>query len=99
MLACMILDYRDKHTKQFAEGEFVRRFQGFDRQASKRLEILNAATSLRECLAGLPSNRLEALGGDRAGQIPSASTSNGGFRFQRPVDAAGPSKAEIVDYH
>ena len=40
MLACMILDYRDKHTKRFAEGEFVRRFQGFDRQASKRLEIL-----------------------------------------------------------
>ena len=98
MLACMILDYRDKHTKQFAEGEFVRRFQGFNRQASKRLEILNAATSLAD-LVGLPSNRLEALRGDRAGQYSIRINQQWRICFEWPVDAAGPSKAEIVDDH
>ena len=63
----MILNYRDRRTRQFAEGEFVRPFQGFERQGWKRLDILNAATSLAD-LAALPSNRLEALRGDRAGQ-------------------------------
>ena len=42
-------------------------FSGFDRQAHKWLEILGAATSLGD-LRGLPSNRLEALRGNRAGQ-------------------------------
>ena len=94
----MILDYRDKQTRQFAEGGFVRRFQGFDRQASKRLEILNAATSLAD-LAGLPSNRLEALRGDRAGQYSIRINQQWRICFEWPVDATGPSKVEIVDYH
>ena len=34
----MILSYRDKRTQQFADGEFVRAFQGFERQAWKRLD-------------------------------------------------------------
>ena len=63
----MILSYRDRRTAAFAKGDFVREFQGFSRQAYKRLEILDAATSPAE-LAALPSNRLEALKGDRAGQ-------------------------------
>jgi proteic killer suppression protein len=44
----MILGYKDKRTEAFSRGEFVRAFQGFDRQAWKRLEILDAATSLFE---------------------------------------------------
>jgi addiction module HigA family antidote len=63
----MILGFRDKRTEVFANGEHVRAFQGFERQAWKRLEILSAASSLTD-LAGLPSNRLEALKGDRSGQ-------------------------------
>jgi proteic killer suppression protein len=94
----MILDYRDKHTKQFAEGEFVRRFQSFDRQASKRLEILNAATSLAD-LAALSSNRLEALRGDRKGQYSIRINQQWRICFEWPLDAVGPSKVEIVDYH
>ena len=50
----MILSYRDKRTTAFARGEFVREFQSFDRQAYKRLEILDAATGLED---------LRALGG------------------------------------
>jgi proteic killer suppression protein len=64
---CMILGYKDKRTMVFAKGEFVRAFQGFERQGWKRLEILEAAVVLAD-LAGLPSNRLEALSGDRTGQ-------------------------------
>ncbi len=42
-------------------------FQGFADQAVRRLTVLDNAESLRD-LAGLPSNRLEALRGKRAGQ-------------------------------
>ena len=63
----MIVNYRDKRTEAFARGEFVREFQGFATQANKRLEILEAATSLED-LRALPSNRLEALRGNRVGQ-------------------------------
>jgi proteic killer suppression protein len=41
----MILGFKDKRTELFAKGEFVRAFQGFDRQAWKRLEILDAKPS------------------------------------------------------
>jgi hypothetical protein len=34
----MILGFKDKRTELFAKGEFVRAFQGFDRQSWKRLE-------------------------------------------------------------
>ncbi len=64
----MILSYKDKRTEQFGQGEFVRAFQGFEQQAARRLAILNAAPSL-DTLRALPSNRLEALRGDRAGQF------------------------------
>lgn len=63
----MILSYRDKKTESFANGAFVKAFQGFDEQAAKRLSILNAATS-SDTLRALPSNRFETLRHDRAGQ-------------------------------
>ena len=94
----MILGYRNRRTKQFAEGEFVRQFEGFVRQAWKRLEILDAATSLTD-LAGLPSNRLEALKGDRAGQYSIRINQQWRICFEWPTGAPGPSNVEIVDYH
>jgi len=36
------LKYRDKRTQQFAEGKRVREFQAFEKQAYKRLEILES---------------------------------------------------------
>ncbi len=42
----MIQSYRDKRTKEFAEGKRVKEFESFRRQAEKRLDILDAATSL-----------------------------------------------------
>jgi antitoxin HigA-1 len=72
----MILSYRDERTERFSQGEFVAAFQGFEQQRERRLAILNAAPSL-DSLRTLPSNRLEALKGDRAGSSPFALTSSG----------------------
>ena len=93
----MVLGYRDKRTQAFIEGKFVREFQGFDRQAWKRLEILDAATSLDD-LRALPSNRLEALRGDRRGQFSIRIDTQWRVCFEWPQDAAGPSNVAIVDY-
>ncbi len=94
----MILDYRDKRTAAFAAGSFVREFQGFGRQAAKRLEILDAVTGLDD-LRALPSNRLEALKGDRAGQYSIRVNLKWRICFDWSAEAAGPSNVEIVDYH
>ncbi len=94
----MILSFRDKRTEAFARGEFVKAFQGFDRQGWKRLEILEAATSLND-LRGLPSNRLEALKGDRAGQLSIRINVQWRICFEWPKDATGPSNVEITEYH
>jgi len=94
----MILSYRDKRTEAFAKGEFVREFQGFDRQAWKRLDILDAAVSLTE-LGQLPSNRLEGLKAERAGQYSIRINMQWRICFEWPQGAAGPSNVEIVDYH
>ena len=94
----MILSYRDKRTERFAQGTFTRAFQAIDRQAYRRLEILEAATSLDD-LRALPSNRLETLRGDRNGQWSIRINDQWRICFQWPPDATGPSNVEITDYH
>ena len=94
----MILSYRDKKTESFARGEFVKAFQGFEDQAAKRLAILNAAPSL-DALRALPSNRLEALRGDRAGQFSIRVNQQWRICFDWPEGQSGPDNVEIVDYH
>lgn len=94
----MILSYRDSRTQAFVEGRFVREFQGFARQAYRRLEILDAAMSLDE-LRALRSNRLESLKGDRAGQFSIRINDQWRICFVWPRGSRGPSNVEIVDYH
>jgi proteic killer suppression protein len=94
----VILSYRDKRTKQFADGAFVAAFHGFKQQAEKRLRILEAAVTVAD-LAGLPSNRFEALKGDRVGQYSIRINQQWRICFEWPADAIGPSNVEIVDYH
>ena len=94
----MILSFKDKRTEQFANGEFVKKFSGFETQAERRLAILNAAVSL-ETLAALPSNRLEALRGNRTGQYSVRINQQWRICFEWPDDDLGPSNVEIVDYH
>lgn len=93
-----MIRYRDKRTQAFAEGQFVREFQGFMRQSYRRLEVLDAATSLDD-LRALRSNRLEALKGDRAGQYSIRINMQWRICFEWPRGASGPSNVEIVDYH
>lgn len=94
----MILSYRDKKTRRFANGEFVKAFQGFEDQAARRLSILNAAPSL-DTLRALPGNRLEALKGDRAGQYSIRINQQWRICFEWPSGQTGPSNVEITDYH
>ena len=94
----MILSYRDKKTRQFANAAFVKAFRGFEDQAARRLSILNAALSL-DTLRALPGNRLEALKGDRAGQYSIRVNQQWRICFAWPDGQTGPSDVEIVDYH
>lgn len=94
----MIVSYRDKKTRQFAEGKFIKAFSGFETQAERRLAILDAATSLND-LQALRSNRFEALGGDRKGQFSIRINQQWRICLEWPNDAAGPSNVEITDYH
>jgi len=94
----MIQSYRDKRTKEFAEGKRVKEFEGFRRQAEKRLDILDAATGLPD-LQALPSNALEGMKGDRKGQYSIRINMQWRICFEWPEGQSGPSTVEIVDYH
>ena len=94
----MIVSYRSRRAELFANGEFVREFQGFADQAYRRLEILEAATSLDD-LRALRSNNLETLKGKRAGQFSIRINKQWRICFEWPKGAGGPSNVEIVDYH
>ena len=92
------MDYADKRTEKFANGERVKEFESFRQQAEKRLEILEAATSLHD-LKCLPSNRLEALGGKRNGQYSIRINAKWRICFNWVEGDISPYNVEIVDYH
>ena len=90
--------FRDKRTARFAAGLRVKEFQGFERQAYKRLEILSAAVT-KESLMALRSNRFEALSGDRAGQFSIRINDQWRICFEWPDWSTEALQIEIVDYH
>ena len=94
----MILSYGNKDTERFANGEFVKEFQGFDKQAAKRLSILDAAESLHT-LRALPSNHFEALKFDRKGEYSIWINDQWRICFKWPNRASGPEEVKIEDYH
>jgi proteic killer suppression protein len=93
----MIVSFRDKRTKELAEGNRVKAFSGFERKAELKLDQLEAATSLFDL--GLPGNRLEALKGDRQGQYSIRINDQWRICFEWPKGSPGPINVEIVDYH
>ncbi|HLY54173.1 MAG TPA: type II toxin-antitoxin system RelE/ParE family toxin [Stellaceae bacterium] len=101
---------RTKATRQFLAGQRVREFQGFAPAAAKALTKLQAAARLGD-LRNPPSNRFEALGGDRSGQysirineqwrvcfswVPTGPVPEGTDILEVAGDA---DDVEIVDYH
>jgi proteic killer suppression protein len=105
-----IIGCKDRRTERFLAGERVREFQGFADAAAKALTKLQAAVILGD-LRAPPSNRFEALHGDRNGQYsirvnaqyrlcfkwaPHASVRAGTDALQVSGDAYD---AEITDYH
>ena len=92
----MIRGFKDKATESFFGGGSILSFQSFVVQAARRLTILDSAASLRD-LAALPSNRLEALSGDRTGQYSIRINRQWRICFRWGSD--GPYDVEVVDYH
>jgi proteic killer suppression protein len=92
----MIKSFRDKRTSDFAAGRRVREFAAFERQAQRRLRILADATRIED-LMGLPSNRFEALGGNRKGLY--SIRINDRWRICFGFEEGDAFDVEIVDYH
>ncbi len=92
----MIRSFKDRRTERLFNGDRVREFQGFARQAEKRLRLLDAADTL-EAVRMLPSNRLKALRGDRQGQFSIRINRKWRVCFEWRED--GPRNVEIVEYH
>ena len=91
----MVVSFRDKRTRDFAGGKYVKAFSGFSRQAELKLDQLDAATTLKD-LAALPGNHLERLKGDRKGQFSIRINDQWRICFEWPDGSPGPAN---VDYH
>jgi proteic killer suppression protein len=76
--------------------EPVRRFKAIERQALRKLDMIDAAPGLLT-LTELPGNRLERLKGDRAGQY--SIRVNDQWRVCFTWREGHAYDVEIVDYH
>lgn len=94
----MIVNYRDKRSRDFAAGKRVKDFSGIERSARLKLDRMDSATALGD-LAALPGNRFEALSGDRKGQYSIRINDQWRICFEWPDGSPGPANVEIVDYH
>jgi toxin HigB-1 len=74
----------------------VARFASVESVARRKLDQLNAATTL-SFLRAPPGNRLKALKADRSGQH--SIRINDQYRLCFVWSAQGPENVEIVDYH
>lgn len=92
----MIKSFKNKDTQALYEGKRVKQWHAFVKQAERRLEILDNATCLDD-LRGLPSNRFEALLGDRKGQYSISINMQWRICFKWLNNE--PYEVEIVDYH
>lgn len=92
----MIRGFRDKDTESLAANRYVKRFDGIQLSARKKLDILRAARGLAD-LAAVPGNKLEALHGDREGQY--SIRINDQYRICFIVVGEDFDNVEIADYH
>ena len=92
----MIRSFRDAATARLFDDEDVARFRAIERQARRRLQLLDNAGALND-LRMPPGNRLEALKGDRRGQH--SIRINDQWRICFTWRDGGADDVEIVDYH
>jgi len=92
----MIKSFKCKKTEALFNDRMVREFKAFERQARRRLLYLNQAVSLED-LRIPPSNHLEALSGDRKGQLSIRINTQWRICFRWNDGAV--YDVEIVDYH
>ena len=92
----MIVSFADKETEHLATGRGVRRLASVESVARRKLRQLEIAGRLDD-LRVPPGNRLEALKGDRKGQM--SIRINDQWRVCFRWTEAGPADVEIVDYH
>lgn len=92
----MIKRYKSAEAEAIMRGENPKGFSAPVRVTRRKLEMLNAATSLDD-LRVPPANRLEALQGDRTGQY--SIRINDQYRICFAWTETGPTDVEIVDYH
>lgn len=92
----MIRSFADRQTAAFAAGQPVRILLPIAAQAQRRLRILADATRIEDLMA-LPSNRFEALKGNRKGQY--SIRINDRWRLCFRFSDGDAYDVEIVDYH
>jgi proteic killer suppression protein len=92
----VIVSFADKETEHLASGRRVRRLASVESVARRKLRQLEIAGRLDD-LRVPPGNRLEALKGDRKGQM--SIRINDQWRVCCRWTEAGPADVEIVDYH
>ncbi len=92
----MIQSFQCKDTLALYEGKAPRRFRALARVAERKLAQLDAAQTL-DFLKAPPGNHLEALKGNRKGQL--SIRINDQWRVCFVWSEVGPTNVEIVDYH
>ena len=92
----MIRSFRSKDTAKLFHREQTRKYAGFQNVAKRKLDHVNAATSLSD-LEAVPGNHFESLIGDRLGQYSVRINDRWRTCFEwKDGDAYS---VEIVDYH
>jgi toxin HigB-1 len=92
----MIRTFKDAATARLFADEDVPRFRSIERQARRKLLLLNGAGALSD-LRSPPGNRLEVLRGNRKGQH--SIRINDQWRICFVWHDGGAVDVEIVDYH
>jgi proteic killer suppression protein len=92
----LIRSFRDKDTESIFHQQRVKPFQQIAGTALRKLVQIDSAEELRD-LASPPSNRLEALKGERSGQY--SIRINDQYRICFRWKARHAYDGEIADYH